>query len=121
MKATKRQAAYNGEVGANGRAYNKGQFIAEQPGYVGSATKKAKPAKVSKQQIERYLWEVPADAEMKSIYNYIQGVFGSVETGEINEESVAFYGVSHLKVQDLIARYQAGERWFFSREYSAHA
>jgi hypothetical protein len=65
----KRQAAYHGEIGANGKAYTKGQFIAEQPEYLGTATKARKG--LGKQEIEPYVWEIPESPEMKSIYRFI--------------------------------------------------
>ena len=107
----KRQATFHGEVGANGKAYNKGQFIAEQAEYFGSATKAKKGS--GKQEIEAYVWEVPEDSEMKSIYRFIQGIYGCLKSGEINEQSIAFHGENVLKVQSLIARFQNGERWFY--------
>jgi hypothetical protein len=110
----KRQAAYNGEVGANGRAYVKGQFIAEQAEYLGAATKTKKGS--GKQEIEPYVWEVPESPEMKSIYRFIQGVFGDLASGQINEKAIAFHGEDPKKIQSLIARYQQGDRWYFPNQ-----
>ncbi len=108
----KRQAAYHGEIGANGKAYKKGQFIAEQREYCGRGTKFNKKA-IKKQEIEPYVWEVPEDPEMKSIFRFIQGVYGCVFKGTINDTAIAFANEDVKKIQSLIARYQAGERWFY--------
>lgn len=107
----KRQAAYHGEIGANGKPYQKGQFIAEQTMYLGTATKVAKGS--GKQEIEPFVWEVPEDPEMKSIYRFVQGIYGDVVSGEINETAIAFHNENLKKIESLISRYQNGERWYF--------
>jgi hypothetical protein len=62
----KRQAAYHGEIGANGKPYQKGQFIAEQKEY--QRTNKLKSKGLKKVEVAPYVWEVPPNETSKSIY-----------------------------------------------------
>lgn len=110
----KRQAAYHGEIGANGKAYQKGQFIAEQEDYTMRASKRKKGS--GKQEIEPYKWEVPADPEMKSIFAYVGGVYACLRTGEISYNVIEYYNEDPKKIESLVARYQAGERWFYPNQ-----
>jgi hypothetical protein len=108
----KRQAKYHGEIGANGKAYQKGQFIAEQPFYIGRAKNVAKS---KKQEIAPYVWEIPEDSEMKSIFKFIQQIYN------FNYKSIKWEIVKHLnlnekQVNSLVIRYENGERWFFPNQ-----
>ena len=109
----KKQARFNGEIGANGKSYQKGQFIAEQEVSATSASNHQKGKRSGKQEISPYVWEVPEDPEMKSIYSFIQGVYGDLSSGIINEQAISFYDEDVKKIESLMKRYQAGERWYF--------
>jgi len=108
----KRQAQYHGEIGANGKAYTKGQFIAEQEFYQGSAKKVKHTGKV---EIAPCVWEVPEDEYQKSIYGFIRTV-ANIHTGQINYQILEYEGKDIKQVQSLVGRYLQGERWFFPNQ-----
>lgn len=105
----KRQAAYNGEIGANGKAYVKGQFIAEQAECHTTATKGKSSGK---QEIAPYVWEVPEDSTQRSIYSFISA-FVNFHTGARLYEAAAFSNIPAEQLDSLADRYEAGERWFY--------
>lgn len=108
------QAKKGGEIGANGEFYKGGAFIATTDRPKGQPTKKYKST--GKQLIDYYTWGIPEDSEMKSIFGYVQGVFAHCHTGEINYTAIEFYGVNPKQIESLVARFQAGERWFYPNQ-----
>ena len=105
------RAKKGGEIGANGEFYKGGAFIATTDRPKGQPKKKYKAS--GKQIIDYGTWEVPVDESMKSIFSFVQGVYGNCHTGEINEQAVSFAGEDIKKIESLIARFRNGERWFY--------
>ena len=105
----KRQANYHGEIGANGKAYQKGQFIAEQ---VENKTAKASAKKATKkQEIEPYVWVVAPEANLRSIYSQINSLYNVKTKDKATVETIEFCGYTIEEFEDLVDRYEAGERW----------
>jgi hypothetical protein len=111
----KRQAKFNGEIGANGKAYQKGQFIAEQEvNNTAAATRFAK-SKNKKVPITPCEWvlasEIPEGA--RTIYSEV-AVFSNLrDIGTLNEHAIAFHNEDFKKIESLTLRYIDGERYFY--------
>lgn len=109
------RAPKGGAYGANGEWYEGGKFINTVPH---NAKKEgSKPKGSGKQEIAPYQWEVPPEGK-RSIYRQFAGVFGKVVDGVAylrtdNQlpQTLAYFGVTLEEAQDLIARWNDGERW----------
>ena len=108
----KRQAKYHGEIGANGKAYVKGQFIAEQA--ENNTARSNSKKSTGKQQIEPYVWEVAPDQDMKPIFSFICNYYNFyTDKVVLNEQAIAFYNEDVNKINSLVKRYRNGERWYY--------
>jgi len=115
------QAKKGGEYGANGEFYAGGQFvnsIAKNPKGTAATRRRA----TRKQETAPYTWEVPPADGLRSIFSLIAGTVATTnrQTGEM--EVVAGFGdnpawldrwsgLTAERVADLVAKYNAGERW----------
>lgn len=115
MENTKR-APKGGAYGANGEWYEGGKFI----NTIKENRKKegSKPRGMGKQEIAPYTWEVPPAAGMRSLYRQFAGIFGKVIDGvailrsdDQIETTLTYYGTTREQAQDMIDRWNAGERW----------
>jgi hypothetical protein len=110
---TKRAAA-GGEFGANGEWYEGGKFINTVP----ENSKRNGTAKrgQGKQEIAPYVWEVAPEEGMISLYRQFAGVFGIVIDGvavvRCSQHTMNYYGKNIDQINDMITRWNAGERWF---------
>ncbi len=114
MTATKR-AAKGGEVGANGEWYEGGKFINTIP--ENRKKEGSTPRGTGKQEIAPYVWEIAPEGK-RSLYRQFAGVFGNVvdgvatlRTDERLDQTCQYYGVGREQAEDLIQRWNAGERW----------
>lgn len=105
-------APKGGIIGVNGEFYEGGKFLPS------TARPKGEPKPVKKydgprkEQIARYEYaERPAG--MRSIYAAIVGTSAIDRNGRL-EWYTDYFGDSFggIKIDDLMARYNAGERWF---------
>ncbi len=110
---TKRAAA-GGEFGANGEWYEGGKFIntVAQNSKRNGSTKRGQ----GKQEIAPYVWEVAPEAGMISLYRQFAGVFGIVIDGvavvRCSQHTMNYYGKTIDQINDMITRWNAGQRWF---------
>lgn len=112
---TNKRAAKGGEFGANGEWYEGGKFINTVP-----ENKKREGSNqrgTGKQEIAPYTWEIAPEGK-KSLYRQFAGVFGRVvdgvavlRTDEQLPQTCRYYGVSMEQAEELISRWNAGERW----------
>ena len=110
-----KRAVKGGEVGANGEWYEGGKFIATTER---AKTEGTKPKGSGKQEIAPYVWEIAPEG-MKSLYRMIgMGIYGAWDRAEgkvvINpcaETLMTQNGITRETVQNLIDRYNAGQRW----------
>ena len=109
--ATKR-ARKGGEYGANGEWYDGGKFI----NTVAENAKKerSKPFKPSKCEIAPYVWALNSEGK-SSLYRQFAGAFGKVIDGTAvyvgSDRILAYCGRTREEAQDLLDRWNAGERW----------
>ncbi len=112
--ATTTRAKKGGEFGANGEWYEGGKFINTTPENAkryGSTTKGS-----GKQEIAPYVWEVAPEG-MRSIYKQIAGICAKFDRASMqfiyaaNPQILNYIGRTQAECEDLIARYNAGERW----------
>ena len=116
MKAQKRAKA-GGEFGANGEWYEGGKFIntiAKNDKRHGSDNKKA----TRKQEVAPYKWEVPPAENMSSIFQLFGGRYMTREN-TANVPFCEYQGADPEKVQAVIDRYVAGEKWISIDEFNA--
>lgn len=109
---TTKRAKAGGEVGANGEWYEGGKFLNTVPGNrkrEGSVKRGS-----GKQEIAPYTWEVSPEGK-RSLYRQFAGVFGKVIDGVAvlvcSEQTLAYFGTTRDAAQNLIDRWNAGERW----------
>ena len=122
-----RRAHKGGEVGANGEFYEGGKFIATTD----HAKGKPKPNGGGRQEIEPYKWETPPEPGMRSLWRAIgPGVFVGLNRatgkwGLIASDTTWGYYFDHdadliarakAHYLNMIARYEAGERWIKPEE-----
>lgn len=112
MIETTKRARKGGEFGANGDWYEGGRFINTIP--ENQKVKGSHRAKVAKQEIEPFKWAVPQDGQ-NSIFRKFAGSFGKVIDGvavlNADDRTLRFCGVSREQAEELIGRWNAGERW----------
>lgn len=113
MTTTKR-ARKGGEIAPNGEFYKGGQFIntiEENPKRHAITTKAT-----GKREVAPYVWEVAPNADARSIYKRIAGVYGRVEDGRmvlnINHQTLAYYGDTMEEITALCDQWNAGNRWY---------
>lgn len=109
------RAKKGGEFGANGEWYEGGKFINTVPE---NAKRHGSVRKGSgKQEIAPYIWEVAPAENLRSIYKQIAGILGKLDregkvfTYAANPAVLNYCGKTEQEARDLIARYNAGERW----------
>lgn len=113
-----KRAPKGGAYGANGEWYEGGKFINTIPH---NAKKEgSKPKGSGKQEIAPYQWEVAPEG-MVSLYRQFAGLFGRVENGVAvltdggNGSRLPtilnYVGKTREEAQELINRWNAGERW----------
>jgi len=110
------RARKGGEIGTNGEFYEGGKFLpsTEMPKRTGSERK----ASTGKQEIANYTWEVPPTPEHKSIFTRIAGKVAGwkVWNQELHfagtDNSLAYAGLTREQADDLIYRWNHGERWY---------
>lgn len=112
MKTTTKRAAKGGEFGANGEWYEGGKFINTIPE---NRKKEGSSRRGSgKQEIAPYTWEVSPEGK-RSLYRQFAGVFGKVIDGVAvlmcSEQTLDYFRTSREEAQNLIDRWNAGERW----------
>jgi hypothetical protein len=110
-----RRAKKGGEYGANGEWYEGGKFIntVEENRKKEGSHKKGS----GKQEIGPYQWEVPPEGKM-SLFRKFAGIFGKVVNGKAVlrtddqlDQTLAYYGTTRQQAQELIDKWNAGERW----------
>lgn len=111
--ATQR-AKKGGEFGANGEWYEGGKFINTTP--ENAKRHGSGPKATGKQEIAPYVWEVAPAENLRSIFKQIAGILGKLDrdgkfTYSANPAILNYCGKSEAEARDLIARYNAGERW----------
>ena len=112
-----KRAKAGGELGANGEWYEGGKFIntiPENDKHHGSDNKKA----TGKQEVAPYKWEVAPAENARSIFK----LFGGRYMDRNNKAFVPFcnsQGADVDKVQAIIDRYVAGEKWITVEEFNA--
>ena len=107
------RAKIGGEVGTNGEFYEGGKFLpsTERPKRTGRSKG------TGKREIEPYVWVVAPSENHRSIFRAIAGVFGRYDdltktlVFAASDQTLAFYAANVAKIHDLIARFNAGERW----------
>lgn len=110
-----RRAKSGGEVGINGYHYNGGEFLPSTQ-LPPKPQRQSKPG-TGKQEIANYTWEVPPTPEHKSIFTRIAGKVAGwkVWNQELQfvgtENSLAYVGLTREEAEDLINRWNSGERW----------
>jgi len=112
----KLRAKKGGEYGANGDFYKGGTFIntvADRPkGRTQSRRKKRK-----KIEIAPYVWEFPPTEKAVSLWSQLAGIYARYDRKtktlvfDCLPETLAFYGSTEDEVKDLIAKWNAGDRW----------
>jgi hypothetical protein len=117
---TNGKAQAGGQRGKNGEFYKGGQFLPSSEstikGEFGSTSKKARAPRVHRQKIGFREWaEVPEGK--RSIYQEVAGIFAKPDwdTGKLvlqtNPQSLKYFNKTEAEVQDLVDRWNAGERW----------
>lgn len=110
---TQKRAPKGGTTAINGEFYHGGEFLptttlASQP----KGAKKAPAAR--KSQIALYTWELAPEGK-HSIWQQMSGVFGAVRSGimviECSDVTLDYYKKTRAEVEELAARWNAGERW----------
>lgn len=108
------RAKKGGEFGANGEWYEGGKFINTVPENAkrhGSGRKGT-----GKQEVAPYVWEVAPEG-MRSIYKQIAGICAKFDLSakrfvySANPQILEYIGRTQAECEDMIARYNAGERW----------
>lgn len=108
------RARKGGEFGANGEWYEGGKFINTVP--ENAKRYGSTPKGSGKQEVAPYVWEV-APAGMRSIYKQIAGICAKFDRTancwiySANPQTIEYIGRTQAECEDLIARYNAGERW----------
>jgi hypothetical protein len=115
MTTTTKRAAKGGERGANGEWYEGGKFINTVP--ENAKKEGSKPRGSGKREIAPYVWEVSPEGK-RSLYRQFAGVFGKVidgvavlRTDDRLDQTCEYFGVSREQAADLLARWNAGQRW----------
>jgi len=107
------RAPKGGTVGMNGAHYGGGQFLPNTT--LDKLPTKDRRAATRKQEIDRYVWEVPPSPELRSIYQQTAGVFTNVINGRMvvtcSDVTLEYYKRTREEVQTLADRWNAGERW----------
>lgn len=109
-----KQAKKGGEW-VSGVFYKGGQFLPSVEPQRGKFNRPAnKTTKVRKVEVEPYKW-VEAREGYRSLYSAVAGVLATVRNGEMvfcaSEKTLNYYGYTEAKAQELVAQYNAGERW----------
>ena len=112
------RAGKGGEKGINGEWYDGGQFLPGSPNTIkGEMKATGNKRGTGKQEIAPYIWEVAPSPELKSIYQSVAGIFAktNLETGKLefcaSQQTLNYFSRSREWAEDLIDRYNAGERW----------
>lgn len=103
------RAKKGGEIGQNGEFYAGGTFLPSTslPKQGAQARKKGG----GKEEIAPYEW-APAPEGMRSIYGQIRALVAwGAKPSPLRDEVLAYYGQSPERIQALLDRYLAGERW----------
>lgn len=105
------RAKRGGEIGKNGEFYAGGTFL---PSTTLGKMQKAKAVGSGKVEVEPFKWV--ASEGRKSLYKAFAGVFGvvgrdGIATMTANAGTLAYYRTSRDEAQEMIDRYNAGERW----------
>ena len=111
-----RRAKIGGEVGTNGIFYHGGEFLPSTT--LLPLGKTARKPATGKREIEPYKWEVQPYPEARSVYRAFAGLVGCVRDGvailrtdDQLPQSLAYLQMTLAEAQDLIDRYNAGQRW----------
>jgi hypothetical protein len=108
MNTNQARATRGGQAGVNGEWYEGGKFLptTEKP-------KGKKTRGTGRQEIEPYVW-VAAEGR-QSLYRQFAGLFGMVRDGvailKTIDQSLAYYRTTREQAQNMIDRYNVGERW----------
>jgi len=110
-------AKRGGEQGVNGEWYKGGQFLPNSAYTVKGQQNGTKgQGKARKVEIAPYIWDVAPEGKC-SIWAKVAGIVArynrdsnSLEYAG-NAKTLAYYGMTETQAQDLIARWNAGERW----------
>ena len=122
----KTRAKAGGEVGVNGQFYAGGQFLPGSELTVPGAWRKSggsRPAKARKFEIDLYVWEVAPSEAHRSIFGLISGTVArwKVWRKELEFSAspavLAYVGLTAAQAQELVDRWNAGERWYLAGEY----
>jgi hypothetical protein len=109
---TTKRAKRGGEFGANGEWYEGGKFINTIP--ENRKKEGSQRRGTGKQEIAPYTWEVSSEGKL-SLYRQFAGVFGKVIDGVAvlmcSEQTLRYFRTSREEAQNLIDRWNAGERW----------
>lgn len=119
-----KRARKGGETGVNGYQYKGGEFL---PSTQLPPTPKTAQRKTGtgKQEIANYTWELPPTPDHKSIFVRIAGKVTEwkVWNKELQfceasgvENRLAYVGLTRAQAEDLIARWNRGERWYTETE-----
>lgn len=108
---SQKRAKVGGETGKNGEFYAGGTFLPST-----TLTKMTRTvAKGSRKvQVQPYVWV--ASEGRKSLFEAFAGVFGNVGRDGLavmtaQAETLAYYRTSRDEAQEMIDRYNKGERW----------
>ncbi len=116
MSEEQKRARRGGEIGQNGEFYPGGTYLPSTDlGKRSSHTGRGSSGKVA---IAPYVWEVPPQEGLRSIYSRIQAfvcVCDGVMTVRASDYSLNYYGFTRPEIQQLVDRWNAGERWFSSQ------
>ena len=116
------RAPKGGCVGINGSEYEGGQFLPSSPLTVKGMQPQSHRRASRKQEIANYVWEVPPTAGHISIYRQIAGTAARWDWDNkcfevvSSDEILAYLGMSREQAQNLVNRWNAGERWMLKRE-----
>lgn len=111
------RAAKGGEFGANGEWYEGGKFI----NTVANNPKKrviTQPSKACKEKVAPYTFEVSPAPGLRAIYSRLVGFVAHHDGDQLVmrtdagfDDSLAYLGLTREWSVDMIARWNAGERW----------
>lgn len=106
------RAKVGGEIGVNGEFYAGGEFL---PSTEMPSRSKDRKAATRKQNVEAYRWEVAPVAGQIAIYPQLAGVQQYDRATGTFSRFLPYYSKlsaeGQQRADDLIARYNRGERW----------
>jgi hypothetical protein len=116
---TNGKARAGGQYGRNGEFYQGGQFLPSSErtikGEFGNSSK-TKKARVRRVEIAPREWAEAPEGK-RSIWKTVAGTFAKYDwdTGNLvlntNAQMLTYFDTTEAEVQDLVDRWNAGERW----------